>query len=101
MAALDEDFMSTNRRDFIKFVVAGSVAAGCPIDLSLLAAAIPQPEVNSEENPKCHQVRDWKIFTRPPVSARHYVVIVGGGVSGMAAAYFLRSHDFLLLEKEP
>ena len=25
--------MSPNRRDFIKFVVAGSVAAGCPVDL--------------------------------------------------------------------
>ena len=30
--------MSANRRDFIKFVVAGAVTAGCPIDLSLVAA---------------------------------------------------------------
>jgi len=29
--------MSANRRDFIKFVVAGAVTAGCPIDLSLVA----------------------------------------------------------------
>jgi protoporphyrinogen oxidase len=93
--------MSTNRRDFIKFVVAGSVAAGCPIDLSLLAAETPQPEVDSEDNRICHQVRDGKVFTRPPVTARHDVIIVGGGVSGMTAAYLLRSHDFLLLEKEP
>src|SRR5205823_1906608 len=42
-----ETFMSTNRRDFIKFVVAGSVAAGCPIDLSLLAQT---------ENPKAPAV---------------------------------------------
>jgi hypothetical protein len=30
--------MSANRRDFIKFVVAGAVTAGCPIDVSLMAA---------------------------------------------------------------
>jgi len=93
--------MATNRRDFIKFVVAGSVAAGCPIDLSLLAAETPQPEVDGEDNRICHQVRDGTMFARPQVSARHDAVIVGGGVSGMTAAYLLRSRDFLLLEKEP
>ena len=94
--------MTANRRDFIKFVVAGSVAAGCPIDLSLLAAETATiPTVEGEDNRICHQVRDGKVFTRPPVSARHDVVIVGGGVSGMTAAYLLRGRDFLLLEKEP
>jgi oxygen-dependent protoporphyrinogen oxidase len=96
--------MTPNRRDFIKFVVAGSVAGSCPIDLSLLAAQTADPKspvVEGEDNRICHQVRDGKIFNRPPVSARHDVVIVGGGVSGLAAAYRLRDLDFLLLEKEP
>ena len=94
--------MTTNRRDFIKFVVAGSVAAGCPIDLSLLAAETPPvPSVEGEDNRICHQVRDGKVFSRPPVSARHDIVIVGGGISGLAAAYLLHGRDFLLLEKEP
>ena len=97
--------MSANRRDFIKFVVAGAVTAGCPIDLSLMAQQGSehngQPEVNGEDNRICHQVRDGKVFTRPPATARRDFVIVGGGVSGLTAAYRLQHRDFLLLEKEP
>jgi monoamine oxidase len=91
--------MQSNRRSFIKFVVAGSVAAGCPVDQALLADPT-QPAVDGEHNEICHQVRDGHHFPRPTAAGRHDIVIVGGGMSGLSAAWFLRGQDFLLLEKE-
>jgi monoamine oxidase len=94
--------MSSSRRDFLKFIVAGSVAAGCPIDLSLLAAPEEgKPEIDGDHFEICHRVRDGQTFARPPVSKRYDVLIAGGGASGLSAAYFLQGQDFLLLEKEP
>ncbi len=93
--------MTASRRDFIKYVVAGSVLAGCPIDQTLLAAPAPEAKLEGEQNEICHQLRDGQIFERPPVSRRYDIAIIGGGVSGLSAAYFLQKYNFLLLEKEP
>ena len=102
--------MTGSRRDFIKFVLAGSAAATCPLDsaqaladgFSLLAApAESRTHVDGEHYQVCHQVRDGRQFARPPVGKHCEVIIVGGGVSGLTAAYLLQSRDFLLLEKEP
>jgi hypothetical protein len=96
--------MASSRRDFIKFVVAGSVAAGCPVDatLSLGSDAKPSgaPLVHGEHFEICHQVRDGHQFERPEATRKADIVIVGGGAAGLSAAYFLRGKDWLLLEKE-
>jgi hypothetical protein len=94
----------SSRRDFIKFVVVGSVAAGCPLDATLLPASDSKPGgallVQGEHYEICHQVRDGHQFERPDVTRNIDMVIIGGGVAGLSAAYFLRGKDWLLLEKE-
>jgi hypothetical protein len=96
--------MSSSRRDFIRFVVAGSVAAGCPVDSALLPVPDGKPAasplVHGESFAICHQVRDGHQFERPDATRKAGIVIVGGGVAGLSAAFFLRGRDWLLLEKE-
>ena len=94
--------MPHSRREFIKYVVVGSVAAGCPINETLAAApdASSAPRVEGEHFEICHQVRDGHTFELPPATRKTDVLIVGGGVAGLSAAYFLRGKSWLLLEKE-
>jgi monoamine oxidase len=97
--------MSHSRRDFIKFVVAGSVTAGCPVEHSLIAepdsSAGGRPAaVHGEHFDVCHALRDGHQFDRPDATRNADVVIIGAGSAGLSAAYFLRDLDFLLLEKE-
>lgn len=96
--------MSYSRRDFIKYVVAGSVAAGCPMDSTLLAApdsVAPPPILHGEHFEVCHQIRDGHLFDRPLATKKVGIVIIGGGVAGLSAGYFLGGkNDWLLLEKE-
>ena len=61
-----------------------------PVDLSLFPTETDsKPQVESEDNRICHQVRDGKSSHHPHTS-RHDMVIVGGGVSGLTAAYLLQ-----------
>jgi oxygen-dependent protoporphyrinogen oxidase len=94
---------SHSRRNFIKYVVAGSVSSGCPVDLALLAAgrdkAAP-PIVEGEHFGICHEVRNGRSFPRPEATRKTDIVIIGGGMAGLSAAYFLRDKEWLLLEKE-
>lgn len=96
--------MSQSRRDFIKYVVAGSVTAGCPVNSTLFAApdaGATAPRMNGEHFEVCHQIRDGHVFERPEPTKKVGVVIIGGGVGGLSAGYFLGgSKDWLLLEKE-
>ncbi|MGC1619189.1 MAG: FAD-dependent oxidoreductase [Candidatus Acidiferrum sp.] len=101
--------MSRSRRDFIKFVVAGSVAAGCPVDAALLSPPdcnastfnpSSVPLVDGEHFEICHQIRDGHHFHLPAATTKVDIAIIGGGVAGLSAAYFLRDKDWLLLEKE-
>lgn len=95
--------MSKSRREFIRYVVAGSVAAGCPIERALVAEPASKPPVTSVEGDHFkigHEIRDGHHFPAPDATKTVDIVIVGGGAAGLSAAYFLKGKDWLLLEKE-
>src|SRR5262245_58502269 len=94
------DPQDPTRRQTIKYLIGGAVAAACPVPL-LAAASQPLQQLGSEENKLCHQLRDGASFKFPAPSSEHEIAIVGGGPSGLIAAYRLRDTNFILLEKEP
>jgi len=100
-APFEQQNTGHTRRDTIKYLIAGSVAATCPIPGFAMPGGAPEAKLGSESNTICHSVRDGHAFKIPAVSSHHDVVIIGGGPSGLLTSYLLRDKDFLLLEKEP
>ena len=86
--------MSHSRRDFIKFVVAAPSPPAAPSTPASSrvpdATSSTAPRVEGEHFDICHQVRDGHSFAQPDATRKAEVVIVGGGVAGLSAAYFLR-----------
>ena len=101
-----------SRRDFLNGVAIGigGVVASQPL-LAALAADEPAPEKTADYYPPAltgmrgnhdgtftyaHRLRDGEAWdadgSARPSGERYDLVVVGGGISGLAAAYFFRKH---------
>jgi len=92
------------RRAFIGGLAAGAWLAGCGRG-GTAGAAFPPGELLGASHVAGHRLRD-RGFPEPSGTERHRVVIVGAGISGLAAAWRLSKAGFddfrvLELEREP
>ncbi len=100
-----------HRRDFLKWMAAMGVgilgqhgwaqAAQRSIsENSRWDSHIQVPDWTGDSFPPMHRIRDGHNFPIPKPSQKVDVVIIGGGLSGLTAAYQLRDEDLLILERE-
>ncbi|MBI2264103.1 MAG: FAD-dependent oxidoreductase [Armatimonadetes bacterium] len=91
-----------NRRDFLReaaligaapFLGTNEVWAG--------VQAAPSVRLTGEDNKACHALRDGLLITPETPTEEAEVVIIGGGVSGLTAAWHLQDRVILVLEKNP
>jgi phytoene dehydrogenase-like protein len=97
--------LAISRRRLLLGLGAAGVVAGVPalIRLSKKSLAIIPGKFVFESERQGHRIRDRAAFARPKRSERHEVVIIGGGIAGLSAAWRFKKRgftDFVLLEME-
>lgn len=97
--------MELSRRSFIRWVLAAGAGMACPVPLKAAEGEskpkAPGERLVSEQHEVCHRLRDDERLPSPAADRKVDLVIVGAGVSGLAAAEYAQKADFVLLEKEP
>lgn len=99
-----------DRRDFLKAglgALATGLLAGCSRQpqkpaASPLALELPYlvPPWTGDSFGPMHKIRNGELTSVPKPHKTVPLVIVGGGLSALTAAYMLKDEDFLLLERE-
>ncbi|MFQ6044270.1 MAG: FAD-dependent oxidoreductase, partial [Candidatus Poribacteria bacterium] len=107
---LDKYLRTSTRREFLKLIGKGTALGVClpmptSCNSSLLRGRLPfSGEVVGEDIGLCHELRDGtlKIEVGAPEPSLYDVIIIGAGISGLAAAWKLQRcgvNNFLILEK--
>jgi len=109
---VENDSHSSTRRQFLKWVGGGAAAGLGGLLLSSCRSSVWNRRLTfsgrvvGEDVDRCHALRDGTLRPEvgPPTGPLYDVIIVGGGISGLAAAWKLARSGltrFLLLEKAP